>query len=67
MQNSFKIGDKINDVYILGNVLVDNVMYYIDINKNVYYRENDEYIKLEKGRKLKKVLGKITPKSIDVI
>ena len=61
-----ELSNLVNDKHLLGSVIVDGVTYYVDINRNIFIKNNDEFEKVEDTETLKKILEYITPKSIDV-
>lgn len=61
------ISNNINGRPILGSVKVHGVTYYVDINKKIFIKDEQEYSQIVDEQTLKEILDYITPKSLDVI
>ena len=58
---------KINDVSVIGTVIIDGIKYYIDTNKAIYEKTNNEHVIVSDEERLRKIIDYISPKSLDVI
>ena len=61
------INMKINGKNILGDINIDNKIYYVDEERIIYKEINGEYIEEKDKKIIEKILSYIFPKSIDFI
>lgn len=57
---------KINSIPVLGNIKLQNTIYYVDANKEIYTLCNNKYTKVEDISIIKKILNYISPVSRDI-
>lgn len=61
------INMKIKGKKVLGDIVIDGKIYYVDEERTIYKEVNDEYIEEKNKKTIEKIYSYIFPKSIDFI